>query len=108
MLALCLVVFFVVFNGVFPMGPGAIGLLGAPVMAIAVAGGLLSPGWTMIALAVAAGATFLLPISPIYLITYDKGYFTFGDVIKSGILPSVGVIIACMVVVLPLTSVLGL
>ena len=35
------------------------------------------------------GGSFLLPLNPLNVIAYDTGYFTFGDFIKAGIVPSI-------------------
>lgn len=107
-LAIAFAVFMVALNAVFPMGPAVVGLLCGPMALMAVAGGVISPAVTTFICAFASGATFILPISMVYLLTVDKGYFTWGDVAKHGLVPSVGMIAICGLLVPPLCAVLGL
>ena len=48
-------------------------------------------------LAFIVAGNFILPVNPTVLITFGEGYFTFGDMAKSGIIPAV---IFCVVMVL--------
>lgn len=107
-LALAFALFMVALNAVFPMGPAVVGLLCGPMAAIALAGGVISPAVTTFACAFASGATFILPISMVYLLTLDKGYFTWGDVAKHGIIPSVGMVLSCGLLVPALCAIMGL
>lgn len=107
-LALAFALFMVALNAVFPMGPAVVGLLCAPMALVAVAGGIISPAATSFICAFASGATFVLPISMVYLLTLDTGYFGWGDVAKHGIIPSVGMVLVCGLIVPPLCVLLGL
>lgn len=106
-LALAFAVFMVALNAVFPMGPAVVGLLCGPMALVAVAGGVISPAATTFICAFASGATFMLPISMVYLLTLDKGFFTWGDVAKHGIVPSLGMVLTCGLLVPVLCMVIG-
>ena len=46
-----------------------------------------------LAMAFLMGGSFLLPLNPLNVIAYDTGYFTFGDFIKAGIVPSIIILV---------------
>ena len=94
-LSLVFALFMVALNAVVPMGPAVVGLLCGPMAAMAMAGGVISPATTTFITAFASGATFILPISMVYLLTLDKGYFTWGDVAKHGIPTSIVMVLVC-------------
>ena len=64
--------------------PALITVLAAPLIAIALAGGI-SPAYVIIALAICAGNCYLLPLDTVQLITYSKGYYRMTDMSKSTI-----------------------
>lgn len=107
-LALSFALFMVALNAVFPMGPAVVGLLCGPMALVAVAGGVISPAATTFICAFASGATFMLPISMVYLLTLDKGFFSWGNVAKHGIVPSVGMILTCGLLVPAMCMLIGL
>ena len=89
-----LAIFMTCLNGIFPMGPAVVGLLCMPIVMIA-ANGLCNPALAAMIVAMPSEATFLLPLSMMYLLTIDKGYFSIGQVAKHGIIPSI-VLILCL------------
>lgn len=107
-LALAFSLFMVALNAVFPMGPAVVGLLCGPMAMVAAAGGIISPAVTTFICAFASGATFLLPISMVYLLTLDKGYYTWGDVAKHGSVVSVSMVAVCGLLVPILSGLIGL
>ncbi|MDR0514084.1 MAG: anion permease [Coriobacteriaceae bacterium] len=106
-MAMALTAFFVVVNIFFPMGPAVIGLLCAPMAGIALAGGVVSPGFTTIALTIASSVNFLIPISMIYLLVLEAKWFQFNDCLKAGIIPTVAVWLGTAFIAPPLCMLMG-
>ncbi|SDF00258.1 hypothetical protein SPACI_033320 [Sporomusa acidovorans DSM 3132] len=94
-------------HAVFPVGPAAVAMFTAPMVAVANAGGF-SPVIIAFVLAFGFGATWLLPINPVFLLTYNEGYYKMTDTLKAGILPSIGLIVTLAVVVPFIVSLIGL
>ena len=69
---------------VFTSAPALITVLAAPLIGIALAGGI-SPAYLIIVLAICAGNCYLLPLDTVQLITYSKGYYRMTDMGKSTI-----------------------
>ncbi|TWH49221.1 SLC13 family permease [Sporomusa sp. KB1] len=79
-------------HAVFPVGPAAVAMFTAPMVSVATAGGF-SPVITAFILAFGFGATWLLPINPVFLLTYNEGYYTMLDTLKGGLIPSLVMIV---------------
>ena len=77
---------------VFTSAPALITVLAAPLIAIALAGGI-PPAYLIIALAVCAGNCYLLPLDTVQLITYSKGYYRMTDMARSTIFLQLAIII---------------
>lgn len=81
---------------VLPIGPALVAMSIQPLSDFAVAGGL-SPAIFGITIAFMAGCCMLLPLDAVPLITYNKQYYSMGDMFKSGLAVSfVWVIIAAV------------
>ena len=50
-----------------------------------------------IALAVVVAGNYLMPVNPTVMLTYGEGYYTMGDMFKTGIIPAI-----CLVVLMAL------
>lgn len=74
-------------NSFLPIGPAMIGLFFAPLVGICTGAGLSAaiPGMIM---SFTLSGSYLLPLNPNNLITYDGGYYTPMDVFKTGLIPS--------------------
>ena len=94
-------------NSFLPVGPALIGLFFTPLVGICTNAGLSAaiPGMIM---AFTLSGSYLLPLNPNNLITYDGGYYTPSEVFKTGILPSVIMLVLCVVWVPFITSTLGI
>lgn len=71
----------------FPVAPAIISLFVPAVAAVCVPMGISAAVPTLIITLVAAG-TYLLPINPISALSFDYGYYSSGDMLKAGIIPS--------------------
>ena len=76
------------FHTFCPIGPAAIGLFLPPLAGVCMQFGV-SPTSSAILLSFIVAGNFLLPINPTLTITYSTGYYTFGDMAKVGIAPTV-------------------
>lgn len=100
--------FVVLLHAVFPQGPAIIGMLVVPLAGIAMTTGLFSPVTTTMIVAIGVGISYILPINPVVMMSYNYGYYKFTDVIKTGAVPTV-VFIAILAFWTPLIiSLLGL
>lgn len=93
-------------HAVFPVGPAAVAMFAAPMVAVATAGGF-SPVITAFILAFGFGATWLLPLNPVFLLTYSSGYYKMTDTLKAGILPSAALIVLMSTLLPFIVSLLG-
>lgn len=101
---LLLATFITCLNAVFPMGPAVVGLLCTPIVMIAATSGLCNPALAAMIVAMPSEATFMLPLSMMYLLTLEKGYYTIGQVAKYGIVPSIVLILALAFIANPLCT----
>lgn len=90
-----------------PAGPPVVGMAVPPMAALAIKLGV-SPVVMAMIVAVWANVTFLLPIDMVPLITYSKGYYTAGEMIKAGWFPTLFLIVLAALLVPVLTAVAGL
>lgn len=105
MFVLLLALFITCLNAVFPMGPAVVGLLCTPIVMIAATTQLCNPALAAMIVAMPSEATFMLPLSMMYLLTLEKGYYTIGQVAKSGIIPSLVLILALAFIAQPLCNI---
>jgi sodium-dependent dicarboxylate transporter 2/3/5 len=82
----CFIMYF--FHTICPIGPAAVSLFLPIMLGVCTQFGV-SPVVPMLALAFITAGNFLLPINPQLSITYDMGYYSFSDMFKSGIIPTV-------------------
>lgn len=80
-----LATFLVLLHAIFPIGPAGVGLFLIPMADIGVQSGLFSPAVAAIIVALSFEATFLLPLNPNVLVTYNDGYYSMADMVKPGI-----------------------
>ncbi len=72
---------------IIPNGPAIISMLAVPVYILAERLGV-NPLVVVIAVAMFSSNGTILPLNPVSLVPYSKGYFTIGDSVKSGIAAS--------------------
>lgn len=77
---------------VCPIGVAILGIF-LPIMITLCAGFGVSPAVPTIALAVVVAGNYLMPVNPTVMLTYGEGYYTFGDMFKTGIVPSVALVL---------------
>jgi sodium-dependent dicarboxylate transporter 2/3/5 len=92
---------------VIPVATSLIKILGAPLMALALASGV-SPVLVMLTAAIAACNCYLLPLDTVPLITYAQGYYSMTDMAKSTALLQLAIIILCAVWIPLVGMMLGL
>lgn len=51
------------------------------------------PRGSTIALAVVVAGNYIAPVNPTVMLTFGEGYFTFGDMVKTGIVPAIALIV---------------
>lgn len=96
-----------VLHCIVPSGPAIVGLAVSPLAIIAQSVGANVQA-VVVSFTIFATVTFVLPVDLIPLITYDRGYWKFSDMIKVGIIPTIALILF-MTFILPLwAGVLGL
>ncbi|RDB62617.1 carboxylate transporter [Gordonibacter sp. 28C] len=71
-----------------PVAPAILTIFLPPLFAFAQAAGI-SPAIPMLIVVAIVSGNFILPLNPTITVAYAKGYFTFGDVAKAGIIPAV-------------------
>ncbi len=77
---------------VCPIGVAILGIF-LPIMITLCAGFGVSPAVPTIALAVVVAGNYLMPVNPTVMLTYGEGYYTFSDMFKTGIVPSVALVL---------------
>ena len=104
--ALALMLAFVyILHTVCPIGVAILGIF-LPIMITLCAGFGMSPAVPTIALAVVVAGNYLMPVNPAVMLTY--GYYTFGDMFKTGIIPSI-VLVLLMAAWMPfIVGILGI
>lgn len=73
---------------VFPVAPAFLTIFLPPLFVYAEAVGI-SPTIPMMIIVLMVSGNYIIPINPTITVAYAKGYFTFGDVAKSGIFPAI-------------------
>ena len=106
--ALALMLAFVyILHTICPIGAAILGVF-LPIMITLCAGFGMSPAVPAIALAVVVAGNYLMPVNPTVMLTYGEGYYTFGDMFKTGIVPSI-VLVLLMAAWMPfIVGVLGI
>lgn len=77
---------------VCPIGVAILGIF-LPIMITLCAGFGVSPAVPTIALAVVVAGNYLMPVNPTVMLTYGEGYYTMGDMFKTGIVPSIALVL---------------
>jgi sodium-dependent dicarboxylate transporter 2/3/5 len=85
-----------------PVAPSLVTFMAMPMITLAATMGQ-SPGLLILVLAMAAGNCYLLPLDTVAVISYSKGYFSMGDMVKST-LPLQLYIVVLMAALLTLMS----
>ena len=75
--------------------PSGVAILGVflPIMIPLCAGFGVSPAVPTIALAVVVAGNYLMPVNPTVMLTYGEGYYTFTDMLKTGIVPAIALVL---------------
>jgi sodium-dependent dicarboxylate transporter 2/3/5 len=92
---------------VIPVATSLIKILGAPLIALALASGV-SPVLVMLAASIAACNCYLLPLDTVPLITYSQGYYSMTDMAKSTSILQIAIIILNAVWIPVVGMILGL
>jgi sodium-dependent dicarboxylate transporter 2/3/5 len=64
----------------------------------------VSPAVPTIAIAVIVAGNYVMPVNPTVMITYGEGYYTFGDMVKTGFVPA---LVLCVVLTLWVPFIIG-
>jgi sodium-dependent dicarboxylate transporter 2/3/5 len=89
-----------------PSGPAVAGLAVVPMISVATMCGI-SPTVLAVLTAFWGGVTFLLPIDAVPLLTYRYGYYKMTDMIKSGWIISIIMIVVAALFIPPVLGLLG-
>jgi sodium-dependent dicarboxylate transporter 2/3/5 len=81
---------------VCPIGVAILGVF-LPIFIAMYSGMGISPAVPTLALAIVVAGNYIMPVNPTVMLTYGEGYYTFGDMAKTGIIPA-----ACLIVVMAL------
>lgn len=83
------VVFVVIYamHTVFPVGVAIIGIFLPITIAMCASFGV-SPAVPTIGLAIIVAGNYVMPVNPTVMLTYAEGYYKFGDMVKTGIIPA--------------------
>lgn len=92
---------------VCPIGVAILGVF-LPIMYALCANFGISPAAPTIALAIVVAGNYLMPVNPTVMLTYGEGYYTFGDMFKTGIIPAIALIVLMTLWVPFIVGVLGL
>lgn len=77
---------------VCPIGVAILGVF-LPIMISMCAGFGVSAAVPTIALAVVVAGNYLAPVNPTVMLTFGQGYYTFGDMFKTGIVPAIALVV---------------
>lgn len=90
-----------------PIGPALLGIF-LPILIPLCATFGISPAVPTIALAVVVAGNYIMPVNPTVMLTYGEGYYTFSDMIKTGIIPAI-ILVILMALWMPfIVGVLGI
>lgn len=104
MVFLLISVFFIyALHTIAPVGPAILGLF-LPIMIGVCTSMGISPAVPTALLAFVVAGNFVLPVNPTVIIAYGHGYFNFGDMFKSGIVPA---ILFCIIMTLWVPFIVG-
>ncbi len=79
---------------VCPVGPAIAGMATVPIAELAKLAGASPIVFTVI-VGFGAAITFILPLDCVPLITYGKGYYRMGEMVKAGLFPTLCLIVIC-------------
>ncbi len=96
-----------ILHAICPVGPAICGMATVPISGLALLAGASPAVLTMI-VALGAAITFILPLDCVPLITYSKGYYKMGDMVKAGIVPTFAMILVCAFVLPVLGTLIGI
>lgn len=92
---------------VCPIGVAILGIF-LPIMITMCAGFGVSAAVPTIALAIVVAGNYLMPVNPTVMLTYGEGYYTFGDMFKTGVVPSIALVLLMALWMPFIVGVLGL
>ncbi len=96
-----------IIHTVCPIGPALLGIF-LPILIALCASFGISPAVPTIALAVVVAGNYIMPVNPTVMLTYGEGYYTFADMIKTGIIPAI-ILVVLMALWMPfIVGVLGI
>ena len=90
-----------------PIGAAILGIF-IPIFITLCASFGVSPAVPTISLAIVVAGNVLLPVNPTVMLTYGEGYYTFGDMFKTGIVPAAVLIVLITLWVPFIVGVLGI
>lgn len=92
---------------VCPIGVALLGIF-LPIAITLCASFGVSPAVPTIALAIVVAGNYVMPVNPTVMLTYGEGYYTFGDMFKTGIIPACALILIMSAWVPFIVSALGI
>lgn len=98
---------YLLLSTVIPIAPAWTAILLPPFVLYAQSVGLVSFAPVFMLVSLMAGS-YLMPLCPAMSMTYDSGYYKFGDMAKSGWIPSVALVVGCALWVYVLGYAVGL
>ena len=98
---------YVVLSTLIPIAPAWTAIFLPPLVLYAQSVGLVSFAPVFVLVSLLAGS-YLMPLCPAMSMTFDSGYYRFGDMAKSGWLSSVALVVGCALWVYLLGGVVGL
>jgi sodium-dependent dicarboxylate transporter 2/3/5 len=92
---------------VFPVGVAIVGLF-LPIMIAMCANFGVSPVVPTIAIAVVVAGNYVMPVNPTVMLTYGEGYYAFGDMVKTGLIPALALCVVLTLWVPFIVSAIGI
>ncbi|MDR3136809.1 MAG: anion permease [Coriobacteriales bacterium] len=96
-----------ILHTICPIGVAILGIF-IPIFITLCAGFGVSPAVPTISLAIVVAGNMLLPVNPVVMLTYQEGYYRFGDMFKTGIVPAAALILLIALWVPFIVGVLGI
>ncbi|MDR0514994.1 MAG: DASS family sodium-coupled anion symporter [Coriobacteriaceae bacterium] len=101
LLLVCLVMY--AMHTVFPVGAAIISLF-LPILITMCAAFGVSPAVVTIITAIIVAGNYVMPVNPTVMLTYGEGYYQFGDMVKTGLIPAV---LLCVIMTLWVPFIVG-
>ncbi|WP_165172704.1 MULTISPECIES: SLC13 family permease [unclassified Adlercreutzia] len=86
-----LLAFAYILHTVCPVGVAILGIF-LPIFIQICAGFGVSAAVPTISLAIVVAGNYLMPVNPTVMLTYGEGYYSFGDMFKTGLVPAIALI----------------